>query len=358
MSYTLDEWSLPPIFTNPFQITAAPSVAFFIDGSWVGPGLGRVGRLNPANNTVTAWVLPFTSSSPGDLGFQRDYVFISDAASAIVQLNPATSTFLKWNLPFGLGGPRDFAFDSKGNVYFSVSSVNGLWIGRLNDATRTFTVWPIPPGLATPGFNWVEDVAVDAGGNVFFAVLGATSPPSGNKIGCLNPVTNAFLAWPVPNTPNFAIEVDSAGVIVFIEILPASKRVARLTPGSNALREWNFPGDASEFIGIVGTKAFFADSTQNAIIRFTPGQQQAKPLARVNFPPVHPMIATVQPAKGKVAPISKKVTPTTTVIPAVAALFTILPLPTPNSNPRGICANAAGEVFFTEQGGSRIGRLR
>src|SRR5262249_14347959 len=153
---------------------------------------------------VTMWDLPFTMSTAGDLGFQSGYVFLTDNNAAILQFNPATNGYRKWTLPLALVAPRDFAFDGAGNVYFSVSSINTAWIGRLNYARNTFTVWTVPSGLAAPLANRVEDVAIDSSGNVFFAVMGAGSPPSGNKIGRLNPANNVFTAWSIPNTPNFA----------------------------------------------------------------------------------------------------------------------------------------------------------
>jgi streptogramin lyase len=370
MAYNLKEWPLASLFTNPFQIAASKDAAFFIDGAWVGPGLGRIGRLNPAADLVTTWLLPLSSSSPGDIEVQGgqsspnagEFVYISDVpGSSIVRFSPSNNQFTKWPLPTGMiGGPRHFGFDSSGHVYFSVSSTSHLQIGRLDPSKNVITTWPLTTSLVNVGSNWVEDVVVDSKGNVFFAILGATSPPANNKICRLNPTTNLITAWPVPNTPNFAIEVNAAGQVFFEEVLPSgARKMARLTPGSNTLTEWIFSGNATEFIAIVpGGKVFVADPTHNAIVRLDPSVPGAKRRLVPFTVRIDPLGAQAKPDTGKARPTNTRVTSTvTSVAGTTAGAFTTVVLPTAFSLPRGITANYLGRVYFTEQGTDKIGLL-
>ena len=167
---TVKEWSLLNVFTSPLQIAAASSAVFFTDVAWQGPGQSALGRLILDRDTVTKWILPFTTNSAGAVAFNDGYVFVSDA-SAILRLLPSRNAFVKWTLPFGLSGwPAGLAFDSQENVYFCASNNSGLWIGRLHHKTSALTIWAIPTSLATPGYNRVADVAVAPNGHVFFPV--------------------------------------------------------------------------------------------------------------------------------------------------------------------------------------------
>ena len=141
--------------------------------------------------------------------------------------------------------------------------------------------------------------------------------------------------------------------------LPA-RTVARFSPNTSRLTEWVLSGYPSEFIAITPpSKVFVADASQNAIVRLNPSvQARSQRLTKMTFPAVIPMTATTPFVRGNAAPTSQTVPSTVTVVPGTTVgAFTTLTLPTPVSNPRGICANASGLIFFTEQGTHRIGRL-
>ena len=160
---------------------------------------------------LKSWVLPipiYEHNKFFDLSSSfsgNNVYFVESNANKIGKLEPATNTITEWNIPTNSSLPVSIDVDSStGNIYFAESNANK--IGRLVPATNTITEWNIPTNSSLP-----VSISFDSStGNIYFAESNA------NKIGRLVPLDNGFTEWSLQESP-IIINVDSAGSIHFID---------------------------------------------------------------------------------------------------------------------------------------------
>ena len=91
--------------------------------------------------------------------FSGNIYFVEHDGNKIGRLSPATNTLTEWVIPTNSSGPIGVAFDSSsGNLYFAENNTNK--IGRLVLSTNTFTEWAI-------GYNPLT-IFIDSSGSFYF----------------------------------------------------------------------------------------------------------------------------------------------------------------------------------------------
>jgi virginiamycin B lyase len=154
----MDNWNLKRFSSSIYGITSDFSGNIYFvehDGN-------KIGRLSPATNTVTEWIIPTNSSEPIGAAsdpFSGNIYFVEHDGNKIGRLSPATNTVTEWVIPTNSSGPIGVAFDSSsGNLYFAENNTNK--IGRLVLSTNTFTEWAI-------GYNPLT-IFIDSSGSFYF----------------------------------------------------------------------------------------------------------------------------------------------------------------------------------------------
>ena len=97
---------------------------------------------------LKSWVLPIPAYEHNRFfaiasTFSGNNVYFTESSSnKIGKLDPATNTITEWNIPTNSSMPVSIKFDSStGNVYFTESSSNK--IGRLVPINNEFTEWSL-----------------------------------------------------------------------------------------------------------------------------------------------------------------------------------------------------------------------
>jgi virginiamycin B lyase len=201
--------SSPPTIVNSSS-QSVRSVAFdpstgnvyFAEGN-----TNKIGRLVPANNTLTDWTIPIYSSNVGIKNIQYDPLsssiyFTADNTNKIGRLVLANNTLTEWTVASTDNIPDiKLGFDG---LYFAEGNTNK--IGRFVPATNTITEWTIPTNSSR-----IDAIAFDPStGNVYFAE-GNT-----NKIGRLVPAAGRFSEWNIGARP-LAIAVSPSGDCIFAD---------------------------------------------------------------------------------------------------------------------------------------------
>lgn len=137
----------------------------------------------------------------------------------IAEYDPGSSSWITtYTLPTGYAQPLFLAFDSKGNLWFTMPDDNS--IGKLNLQNNTFHKFKAPTSNAGP---W--DLAFDSKGKLWF------TEHLIDQIGSFNTATHVFKEFKTPsaNSLPYGIKVDASNNIWFTENNPAVARIGEYT---------------------------------------------------------------------------------------------------------------------------------
>jgi virginiamycin B lyase len=213
-SGTITEWPVP----TPGWLVAIHAAQ---DTTWyTNPGGdGYLGRLVPAANQFSEWIVPGTGFwGVGWPGLDRDQegnIWVTRRRDqhflARVKLEPGNQAgFDMWTLPYGLvDGPCDLLVDRGGKVWYSVMSLDSGGevgkIGRLDPGSGALTEWTLPLIGAQPYYLELDDV-----GNCWFVECDS------NRVGMVNPSTNIVSEYApllTALTMSYDLALDGAGNI-------------------------------------------------------------------------------------------------------------------------------------------------
>jgi len=209
-SGTITEWPVP----TPDWLVGIHAAQ---DTTWyTNPG-GLLGRLVPAVNEFSEWIVPGTGFwGVGWPGLDRDQegnIWVARRRDehflARVKLESGNQAkFDMWTLPYELAdGPCDLLVDRDGKVWYSVMSVDSGGedgkIGRLDPGSGALTEWTLPLRGALPYY-----LELDGGGNCWFVEYDS------NQVGMVNPNTNIVSEYtPLleAQTTSYDLALDGAG---------------------------------------------------------------------------------------------------------------------------------------------------
>lgn len=315
VSLTLTEWTVPTPSSNPSELAINPSTGnvFFTERF-----ANKIGMLDPSGNSITEWVITSTGNPlPAGITVEpsSSNVFFSERNdNQIARLDTSTNIMTEWNIPTPGSGTDGVVFDPAGNVYFIESGAKK--IGRLNPLTNTFTEWSVPPEPGCPGCGVGSVISIDSSASLWFTKGHA-------KVSKLDPSTNTFTEWDIdPLAPGFrflvGMALDSSGKAFVTEgynFCVGCGTVIELDPSGNTVTRWEIPTSSGP-TGIVADSlgaVFFGQSFSNEIGRL--------------------------------------------VQSGGTDVITEWTIPTPSSGPKNFAVGISDDIWFTESGGNKIGRL-
>jgi streptogramin lyase len=279
--------------------------------------------------------------------------------------DPKTQNFQQITPPHGASGIMGMTVARDDTIWFAELDAN--YIGQYNAKTHQFHTYALPQLKlsATNSQDSVKtlpsapnDVAIDAGGNVWFTEMNA------DALGKLDPRTGATTQYPIshPQTIQkldpYGITIDAHGVVWFTE---TSKGIlGRFDPRTEKMRFIPTPNAGISLMevtndpnGNIWATAF--NSSQ--LFKFTPATNTfATYNADQNGTGSSGMY-------GLTAPTAQAVWVTVSSENAIAKFdpvtqhFTYYQIPTPNSTPFGMVVSKDHHIWFTEAGGNKVGML-
>jgi streptogramin lyase len=229
----------------------------------------------------------------------------SYGGSYIGSINPTTHDITEFA---GTIDPRDITVGPDGNLWFSDRGANS--IGMFNLTTHAITEFPVP----TPNASLEYGIATGSDGNLWFTEYNA------NKVGMINPTTDAVTEFTPPNTNPWPEDITAGpdGNIWFTE--QNASKIGVINPTTDAISEFATPTPGAHPSGITlgpDGNLWFAEGG-------APWMSKVNQIGMIN--------------------------PTTHVI-------TEYPTPTPNSGPISIAAGSDGNLWFSEYSVGQIGKI-
>ncbi len=335
---SVTEFTIPTSGSGPQGISAGPDGAL-----WFAEGFGnRIGRVTTAG-AFTEFPLPTAGSSPQGIAVGPDAAlwFTESRGNRIGRITTA-GAITEFTIPTASTAPNFIAAGPDGNLWFTERGKNK--IGRVTTA-GVFAEFSIPTANAFP-----EGIAAGPDGNLWFA------ENSGGHIGRITPA-GTITEFPLPApTRVFQLTAGSDGNLWFPEF--DNNKIGRITT-AGVVTEFLILTAAAGPYGIASVPSpsgdlWFTEFRTDQIGRFVIGGQPP-PQIDAEFPV--PGAALVEELAagpdgnlwftevGKIG----RFTP--------AAAVTEFTIPTPGSNPQGICAGGDGALWFTESSGNKIGRI-
>ncbi len=344
------EWKVPTTNSAPLGAAVDSTGAVYFAES------NKIGRLNPQTNSFSEWQLPSTSFGQVEVVVAPSgEVFFNEGLNKIAKLNPTTNVLTEWDVSSATGSSSISVFDLALDI--STPSSPLLWVsmgadkvGRLNPLTNAFRVYSLPLGAP-------RAIAVDAGGVVWlgseFPLIMRLDPGTGQVKRYVNypfPVFAFPPGGPVPSAGAFelGLRIDVQGRPVFAEFI--ANKLGRVDPVSNTVTEYAVPTSNSVPFGIaLGSQLAFTEFQGNKI-----GTLNISAAVGVSTT-VSPQVATatfsdtsITPTTATLSKVTTTVGPSVTpVTGAVSGAFEEFTIPTAQSFPRGI-AFSQGNIFFAE----------
>jgi len=343
-SAIISQWTLPNAASSPYGVVVYAGKVYFTEEK------GRIGCLNPSENSLKEWVVPTISPTPERIAIYGSQIwFTENGANKIGRLALSTNTFTEWSLPSGSLPYGIAVYGDK--VYFTEQGRNK--IGRIDPSVPTkITEWNTM-GLST---EHPLDITTDASGNLWFTDFK-------RKAYRLTPSTGALRTWTLPDSPSYPahITVSKDGMVWFTEYF-ARDRIGRLNPSRNKLTEWGVPTPTHAWSFDIVEDAmgniFFTENQDNQIGKLKPvgGTTRTTEFTQVT---VTPSSYTTYPVNKYVKPTIKYVSPSSTTVPSsVSGSITEWKVPTASSKPAGISTEDGTTFYFTESAGNKIARIR
>jgi virginiamycin B lyase len=262
------------------------------------------------------------------------------------RLDPATQTITEWTPPQGQSGIMGIQVDNQGNVWYAELSANH--IGRFTPSTCQFHVYP----LAAVGGRAAapNGLAIAPDGTIWFTQEG------NDHVGALNPATGAITEYAVgPQDPAhpvvpYGIAVAPDGTVWFTELL--GNAIDRLNPQTGAIQRLPLTNVSQPLANTIAVGAdgmvWFTEMTAGILGRINPATNQIVTLAApTTYGNPAQLYDVAVDAKGAVWLTSSGSNALFRFDP-VAETWSAVPLPQAASVPFGLVFGAHGAVWFTE----------
>ncbi len=343
---SITEWSLDSS-SQPHGIVVDDVISNSVT-IWIGERIGNaISSLDPATGRYIRHVDPLAFAEPHDVVVAPDHSvwFVETCGSRVGQLVPGTTdTWRFWQpptAPFQCGPPNHigplFGVFVGGDFWYSEPYNNNII--RLRPSDNSFAIWPAPN--PTPGANQITQISPDPDGNIFFTEM------QSNKIGRLEPagpsIPTVVVVTPTVITQPAPAEATAQSVsVVFTPI------VTQLTPDTQVLTgtrtgsfvEWPLPtipatGTPGRQVGPArgeygGGSLWLSEVTANKVAGFAV------------------FTSTPVPPTGTPAPPTNTSTSTSTSTPLAATNTPLLATDTPQPQPTNTPAPTACTITFTD----------
>jgi virginiamycin B lyase len=195
---------------------------------FVGQEGNYIGRLDPKTGEFKRYEIE-SGTHPHNLVVDTKGTvwFTGNANGTIVRLDPATGKTTSIPVPDGVRDPHTMTFDRNGDAWFTAQGAG--YIGKLTTADGKIRLWKMESDSRPYG------IVVDSKGRPYFDLFGT------NKIGTIDPKTNEFRAYPLPNDrarPR-RIAITSDDAIWYGDYTRGY--LGRLDPRSGKVDEWALP---------------------------------------------------------------------------------------------------------------------
>src|SRR5438034_5117338 len=202
-----------------------------------------------------------------------------------------TALITEWAVPMATAGPFGLAVDAGGNVYFAEQLTSA--VARLDPRTHTFTEWPLPKGSVAPSVVVVHDRAV------FFN-------EAHNRIGRFEPATSRLTLWDVstavgyPSISIFDIAVDAVRPPrLSVWCTMGADRMGRLDVNANIFQVFDLSsGRAPRAIAPDRSGIVWMGSEFPLIMRLDPGTRELRMYLNWPWPVFSPPAGGPVPAGG------------------------------------------------------------
>ncbi|MCL5950904.1 MAG: hypothetical protein M1132_04140 [Chloroflexi bacterium] len=315
-------------------------------------GGNAIGKLDLNLNRVSVYSRQGTGNVWGLKQDSQGAIWFSTTNEDVVgKLEPSVGRFTEWHVP-----ETHFGLDidpTTGDIWFTTGGIlPGIY--KLAPATNNVTIW------ATSPYTSVYDLGLGADGKVWFTVQ-----PYGNQgVANLAPTTNQVTIWRPPVTTGrpFRVDAKTANEIWFTEFETTTNSIARLVPSANTLSEFGVPTPDSNPGSLVmkGNSVWFTEMGTRKLGRLDPAS--SSPTTTVSSPITFFAVKTTSTILPISYTVTAQVTPTVmTTTPAPVAMangFTEISLPASSGSLWDVgLAPVQGDVWFSERGINRIGRL-
>jgi virginiamycin B lyase len=262
------------------------------------------------------------------------------------RLDPATQTITEWTPPQGQSGIMGIQVDKQGNVWYA--ELNASHIGRFNPSTCQFQIYPLAPvggRAAAPNY-----LAIAPNGMIFFTQEG------NDRVGSLNPATGAITEYPIgPQDPAhpvvpYGIAIAPDGTIWLSELLGA--HIDRLNPQTGAIQRLPLTNVSEPLANTIAVgpdgMVWFTELSAGVLGRIDPTTNQivyiAAPTTYGNPAQLYDVAVD---STGAIWLTSSGSNALFRFDP-VAETWSAVQLPQPASVPYGLVFGAHGAVWFTE----------
>lgn len=329
-SYKIEEIRLPSPSAGPSIIGVDSSGAIWVS-------LAKAGKLAKvvSENEILEYQLPPNSFPVGlDIGTDGKIWYCDARRNTIATIDPSNGYVEEIQLPTQNAWPFFLRHDSRGHLWFTERAGNK--IGEFNPQTRLITEYPLPVPFSQPA-----GLTVTSDDHVFW------TENSNHVVGHIAPGTSEVHEYPVPSQlkkdPHYGlagIHSDRLGNIWFSELDGRLGFLERRNGSYTPAMEYPIPDPAGRPGGIYvdsSNQVWFTELDGNRISKFDPTKSSFVSVQIPSgMPDPEPRTPPEMTARGQ-APIEGKRAQST--------------------RPFGIMGDAAGNIWFAEQYGHRLGRV-
>ena len=306
------DFAIPTVNSGPLDITIGP------DGRvWFTEAAGnKIGRLNPADGTVTELPLPAATARPSGITTGPDgALWFTEAGVNRIGRMTTDGAVKEYAVPTTTGNPLGLGGDSAGLAALTTGPDGALWftesladkVGRITTSGEV-TEYELPDRSSIHGNP--GGIATGNDGALWF------TEQLGNRIDRLDPATGRITSYPVPSAagPVGLVALAGGGANGSLWFGQAGK-IGRIATGSGAVTMFdaaaaNTPGGEGVAVSPLDKAVWFTESRAGKLGRMTP--------------------------RGD---------------------LTEIPVPRADAGLTRIAVDATGRVWFTEASANRIGRL-
>jgi streptogramin lyase len=310
-----------------------------------------------SKGSFAQFALESPAAMPDEItGFDNSLYFTDTATDEVGELTPATGLNSEVQVPSiaSLGGGITSAPD--GNLYFTTTISDGVGeIDTLPPTMGPITQFEVAPNIEPTG---ITSTPAGAGADIYFTEystdeIGELSPTAGSP----SPPSSNF-AIPTPSSGPDGIAVGADGNVYFTESLTG--KIGELNTATDSVTEFPIPtlntgispagiSPLQIVAGPAGTSSLYFTEAGTGEIGEISSQATI-----LQTPETVPATQTITLPDGNTYEPSSIIS-AGTLLPI--GTITQYIVPTANSEPFGIALGAAGNIYFTESAGDKIGEI-